>query len=67
MGVRRAGIATVAVLGATLFGSSVHGLTQVDGSLAEADRVQDQVRQERRAVDDRRCPERRHLRLREEI
>jgi hypothetical protein len=66
MGARRAGIATVAVLGATLFGSAVHGLTQVDGSLAEADRQQDELRQERRAVDDRRCPERK-LRLRQEI
>ena len=67
MGARRAGIATVAVVGAALFGSSVHGLTQVDGSLAEADRRQDQLRQEHRAVDDRRCPARQQQRLREEI
>ena len=66
MGARRAGIATVAVLGLALFGSSVHGLTRVDGSLAEADRQQDALKQERRAVDDRRCPEKR-LHLREEI
>jgi hypothetical protein len=59
MGARRAAIATVAVVGVSLLGSSVHGLVKVDGSLAEADRKQDQVRQERRAIDlPHRCPSR---------
>jgi 3-hydroxyacyl-CoA dehydrogenase len=49
-------IATVAVVGAGLFGSSVHGLTQLDGRLADQrDRAAPTVRQEHRAVV-RDCP-----------
>ena len=56
MGARRLGIASIVVVGVSLFGSSVHGLTQVDGRLAEADRQRDQLRQEQRAIDRHRCP-----------
>jgi hypothetical protein len=50
-------IATAAVVGVGLFGSSVHGLTQLDGRLADRDdRAAPEVRQEHRAVDVRDCP-----------
>jgi hypothetical protein len=50
-------IATVAVVGVGLFGSSVHGLTQLDARLADRDeRATPSVRPEHRAVDDRDCP-----------
>jgi hypothetical protein len=50
-------IATVAVVGVGLFGSSVHGLTQLDRRLADQrDRAAPAVRQEHRAVDVRDCP-----------
>jgi hypothetical protein len=58
-------IATAAVVvGAGLFGSSVHGLTQLDGRLADRDdRAAPAIRQEHRAVDVRDCPWRDRRRL----
>lgn len=49
----------LAVAGLGLFGSGVHGMTQVDGRLAEADEAADavDVKRELGAPDD--CPERR--------
>jgi hypothetical protein len=57
-------IATAAVVGVGLFGSSVHGLTQLDGRLADRDeRRAPAVRQEHRAIDVRDCPQRDGRRL----
>jgi hypothetical protein len=57
------GIAAVAVVGVGLFGSSVHGLTKIDGRLAEQrDQAAPTVRQEHRAVV-RDCPGRTGRRL----
>lgn len=50
-------IATAAVVGVGLFGSSVHGLTKLDGRLADrSERATPAIRQEHRAVDVRDCP-----------
>jgi hypothetical protein len=50
-------IATAAIVGVGLFGSSVHGLTQLDARLADGDeRAAPTVRQEHRAIDVRDCP-----------
>jgi hypothetical protein len=56
--VRGVAIGTIAVAGLGLFGTGVHGLTQVDGKLADAaDRpAAKQVRDERGAKGD--CPKR---------
>jgi hypothetical protein len=57
MRARRVGIATAAVIGVGLFGSSVHGLTRLDGRLADRqERETLSVKQERRAADVRDCP-----------
>jgi hypothetical protein len=57
MRARRVGIATAAVLGVGLFGSSVHGLTRLDGRLAERqEREALPVMQERPAAGLRGCP-----------
>jgi hypothetical protein len=50
-------IATAAVVGVGLFGSSVHGLTQLDGRLADRDeRAAPAIKQEHPASDVRHCP-----------
>ena len=60
----RVAIATVAVVGAGLFGSSVHGLTQVDGRLAEGqEREVREIKQERDASRLHDCPRRELRRL----
>jgi hypothetical protein len=64
MRARRVGIATAAVLGVGLFGSSVHGLTQVDGRLAEGQqREAREVKQEPHEAGVRDCPRRELRRL----
>jgi hypothetical protein len=60
----RVAIATAAVVGTGLFGSSVHGLTQVDGRLAEDQQRQvREVKQERPEGGVRDCPRRELRRL----
>ena len=64
MRARGVAIATAAVVGAGLFGSSVHGLTQVDGRLAEGQKRQVlEIKQERDASGIRDCPRRELRRL----
>jgi hypothetical protein len=63
---RRVAIATAAVVGVGLFGSSVHGLTQLDGRLAESRERETRtikLKREHHAAGVRDCPWRESRRL----